>query len=116
MVIVVGGGGQYIMLHGYRHAGEQTIMMREGQALSLAGKEERSRGEDIAVASSAAPALCYGGTWGNTCPPQCTVSGGRNYGTTLQIFAQRYIPFTGCMFLDFFVMLFLIKIFKIGIW
>ena len=92
-----------MMLHGYGHAGEQTITMPEWRALSLDGKEERGRGEEVAAASSAAPALCNGGIRGNTCQPQCAVSGGRNNGITLQMFAQPYIPFTGCMILDFLV-------------
>jgi hypothetical protein len=49
-----------MMLHGHQHAGEQTITMPEGQALSLAGKEERGRGEESAAASSTAPALRNG--------------------------------------------------------
>jgi hypothetical protein len=92
-----------MMLHGYQHAGEQVITMPEGQVLSLARKEERGRGEEVAAASSAAPALRNGGVRGNTCQSQCAVSGGRNNGTTLQMFAQPYIPFTGHMFLDFLV-------------
>jgi hypothetical protein len=92
-----------MMLHGYQHVGKQTITMPGGHALSLAGKEERGRGEEVAAASSAAPAPHVGGVQGNTCQPQCAVSGGRNNGTTLQMFAQPYISFTGCMFLDFLV-------------
>jgi hypothetical protein len=92
-----------MMLHGYRHAGVQTITMPEGCSLSLAGKEERGRGEEVAAASSAAPALRDGGIRGNTCQPQFSVSGGRNNGTILQVFAQPYIPFTGRMFLIFLV-------------
>jgi hypothetical protein len=78
-------------------------MMLEGQALSRAGKEERGRWEEAAAASSAAPVLHNGGVRGNKCQLQCTVSGGRNNGTTLQIFSQPYIPFTGHMFLNFLV-------------
>jgi hypothetical protein len=61
------------------------------------------RGEEVAAASSAAPALRNGGIQGNTRQPQCTVSGRRNNETTLQMFTQFYIPFTGLMFLDFLV-------------
>jgi hypothetical protein len=75
-------------------------MMPEGQALSLDGKEERGRGEEVAAVSSAAPALHNGGIRGNACQPQCAVSDWRNNGTTLRMFAQPYIPFTGSMFLD----------------
>jgi hypothetical protein len=39
-----------MMLHGYRHAGVQTITMPGGCALSLAVKEERGRREEVAEA------------------------------------------------------------------
>jgi hypothetical protein len=104
-----------MMLHGYWLAGVQTITMPGGACTFTAGKEERGRGEVVAAASSAAPALRVDGIWGNTCQPQCVVTGGRNNGRTLQIFAQPYIPFIGCMFLNFWWLLFLIKTSKIGI-
>jgi hypothetical protein len=72
-------------------------------ALSLAGKEERGRGEEVTAASSTAPALHNGGVLGNTHQPQFAVRGGRNNGTTLHMFAQPYIPFTGCIILDLLV-------------
>jgi hypothetical protein len=69
----------------------------------LPGRRTGGKGEELAAASSAAPALHDGGARGNTSQPQCTVSGWKNNGTLLQMFAQPYIPFTGHMFLDFLV-------------
>ena len=69
----------------------------------LLERKRGGRGEEVAAASSAAPVLRDGGVRGNTCQPKCAVSGGRNNGTILQMFAQPYIPFTGRMFLDFLV-------------
>ncbi len=102
----MGGGGQHdaAWLLTCKRA---TNNNAGGAELSLARKEERSRGKEVAAASSAAPALCNGGIRGNTCQPQCTVSGERNNGTTLQMFAQPYIQFTGRMFLDNLVIAFL---------
>ncbi len=102
LVVIVGGGGKYDAAW-LLTRGRANIDDAGGAKLSLAGREERGRGEEVAAASSAAPALCDGHVQGNTCQPQCTVSGGRNNGTTLQMFAQPYIPFTGRMFLDFLV-------------
>ncbi len=59
MVIIVGGGGQYdsAWLLTCRSANNNDA---GGHALSLAGNEERGRGEKVAAAPSAAPALCNG--------------------------------------------------------
>ncbi len=76
-----------MMLHGYQHVEVQTIMMSGGCTLSLPGRRTGGRGEEVAAASSAAPALHDGGVRGNTCQPQCVVSGGRNNGTALQMLA-----------------------------
>jgi hypothetical protein len=95
----VGGGGKYdaAWLSTCRRANNNNA---GGAKLSLARKEERGRGEEVPAASSAAPVLRDGGVRGNTCQPQCAVSGGMNNGTTLQMFSQPYIPFTRHMFLD----------------
>jgi hypothetical protein len=107
LVIIVGGSGQYdaAWLLTCRSANNNDA--GGSMHFHLPGRRRGGKREEVAAASSAAPVLCNGGIRGNTCQPQCAVSGGRNNGTTLQMFAQPFIRFTRRMFLDFLVIAFL---------